>query len=194
MAGNIDRRAARTRRALQDALIALILRKGYEDITIQDLLDEADVGRSTFYAHFTGKEDLLRRGFERLRDHLASARTSEAAIEAHTARTLPFSLAVFEHVHEFRHVYRAMDNVRANAAVIEEIRRVLADFIREELPISREGAPRELVVQFTTGAFMNVLDWWLEREPRLSPSEIDAIFRRLVIDGIGGEVGSARRA
>ena len=58
----IDRRAARTRRALHEALIALILRKGYEATTIQDIIDEADIGRSTFYAHYAGKEELLRGG------------------------------------------------------------------------------------------------------------------------------------
>jgi AcrR family transcriptional regulator len=50
----MDRRAARTRRALHGALMSLILRKGYEAITVQDIIDEADVGRSTFYAHYTG--------------------------------------------------------------------------------------------------------------------------------------------
>jgi AcrR family transcriptional regulator len=56
----MDRRAARTRRALHGALMSLILRKGHEAITVQDIVDEADVGRSTFYAHYAGKSQ----GFE----------------------------------------------------------------------------------------------------------------------------------
>lgn len=60
----IDRRAIRTRKALHDALMRLILRKGYEATTVQEVIDEANVGRSTFYAHYTGKEDLLRKGFD----------------------------------------------------------------------------------------------------------------------------------
>jgi AcrR family transcriptional regulator len=50
MEGGMDRRAARTRRALHGALISLILRKGYDAITVQEIIDEADVGRATFYA------------------------------------------------------------------------------------------------------------------------------------------------
>ena len=63
----MDRRIIRTRGVLQHALTSLILKKGYEAITIQDICDEANVGRSTFYAHYTSKDDLKRSGFERLR-------------------------------------------------------------------------------------------------------------------------------
>src|SRR5918996_3826094 len=75
----MDRRAARTRRALHGALMSLILRKGYEAITVQDIIDEADVGRSTFYAHYTGKEDLLRSGFQTLRAELTEAQRAARA-------------------------------------------------------------------------------------------------------------------
>ena len=54
-----DRRVARSRRALKEALTDLILEQGYESVTVQDVIDRADVGRSTFYAHFVDKDDLL---------------------------------------------------------------------------------------------------------------------------------------
>ena len=54
-----DRRVARSRRALKEALTDLILEQGYESVTVQDVIDRADVGRSTFYAHFLDKDDLL---------------------------------------------------------------------------------------------------------------------------------------
>jgi AcrR family transcriptional regulator len=63
----MDRRIVRTRATLQHALNSLILKKGYEAITIKDICDAANVGRSTFYAHYTGKDDLKRSGFEPLR-------------------------------------------------------------------------------------------------------------------------------
>src|SRR5215217_6067230 len=103
MAELVDRRAARTRKALHEALIALILRKGYEPITVQDILDEANVGRSTFYAHYTGKEDLLRSGFKELRSVLTKAATS-----APPNKSLGFSLALFEHACAHKHIYRAL--------------------------------------------------------------------------------------
>src|SRR5262245_33908579 len=89
-----DRRSVRTRRNLGDALVALILKKGYEAITVQEIIDAADVGRSTFYMHYTGKEDLLRASFETLRAVLAAAAATERSQDG---EPLPFSLALFEH-------------------------------------------------------------------------------------------------
>jgi AcrR family transcriptional regulator len=63
----IDRRVARTRAMLQQAHVSLILEKGYEATTIEDICDKANVGRSTFYAHYTSKDDLRRSSFEHLR-------------------------------------------------------------------------------------------------------------------------------
>src|ERR1044071_6290760 len=64
----IDRRAGRTERSLREALIALILEKRYDAITVQNIIDRADVGRSTFYAHYRDKEDLLLSDWEGLLD------------------------------------------------------------------------------------------------------------------------------
>ncbi len=66
----IDRRVNRTRKALQQAHISLILEKGYEATTVEDICDAANVGRSTFYAHYTSKDDLRRSGLEHLRKEL----------------------------------------------------------------------------------------------------------------------------
>ena len=61
---NSDRRVNRTRKSLQEALAGLILNKGYDKITVQDIIDRANVGRSTFYAHFQDIDDLLLSQFD----------------------------------------------------------------------------------------------------------------------------------
>src|ERR1700754_1124415 len=68
--GQDDRRVRRTRRLLREALIALVAERGYERVTVQDVLDRADVGRSTFYAHFRDKEALFASCFDDLRADL----------------------------------------------------------------------------------------------------------------------------
>jgi AcrR family transcriptional regulator len=189
MTETIDRRAARTRKALHEALISLILRKGYEALTIQDLIDEADVGRSTFYAHYTGKEDLLRGSFETLRKLLTEAqRNTPAKADGAEGESLRFSLAMFEHACEYRTVYRALIGSRGGAVVGNELRRVLADVVKKDLSTVREqdGAiARELRVQFVVGTFMTVLIWCLDQKSDLNPVHVDAMFRRLVLNGIG---------
>ena len=194
MDSRVDRRAARTRRALHEALISLILRKGYEAITIQDLIDEADVGRSTFYAHYTGKEDLLRGGFDALRAELAVARRS--ASERRDAGPLAFSLAMFEHACGYKHVYKALVGGRGGVVAVNEIRRVLSELVQDELSgIWEDGAvSRELAVQFIVSTFLTVLTWMLERKPKLTPSQADLMFRHLAIGGIGSTIGSMSRS
>ena len=85
----------------------LIVHKGYDALTVQEIIDEADIGRATFYAHYRGKDDLLRGGFERLRGELKAAARREVR-QGERDRPLTFSLAMFEHSCAYREVYRAM--------------------------------------------------------------------------------------
>lgn len=182
----IDRRAARTRKALHHALMALILRKGYEATTIQDIIDEADVGRSTFYGHYTNKEDLLRSGFQMLRSELVDAQRA-ARTDGSGYEPLGFSLAMFEHASRYTDVYRALVGGRGGIVAVNELRKVLAEFVRKDLSAVRDDSAvsRELAAQFVVGAFMSVLTWWLEHRSTLKPTHVDAMFRRLVVGGIG---------
>ena len=70
MAGKVDRRVERTRQLLRDALVSLIREKGFAALSAQEIIDRANVGRATFYAHFDNKEDLLMTGLEGLRSSL----------------------------------------------------------------------------------------------------------------------------
>jgi AcrR family transcriptional regulator len=192
MKKEVDRRSARTRRALHEALISLILRKGYDAITVQEIIDEADIGRATFYAHYRGKEDLLRGGFAALRAELKAARDAGLA-QPGTGQNGPlaFSLALYEHACAYKDVYRAVVGGRGGAVAIQEIRRVLSELVKEELSaFNDDGAvSRELALQFIVGTFLTVLTWCLERQPKLAPAQADAMFRRLAIDGIGRSIG-----
>lgn len=186
----MDRRAARTRRALHQALMSLILSKGYDTISVSDIVEAADIGRSTFYAHYTGKEDLLRSGFQVLRRELEEARRQEEGSEAAADLPLSFSLAMFEHAGKYRDAARALVGGRGGVIVQSEIRRALASVVRKDVARLRQDdtIPGELRIQFVVGAFLTVLDWWLERKPGLSPGEVDAMFRRLVLAGFDRHV------
>lgn len=184
----MDRRVARTRGMLQRALNALTLKKGYEAVTIGDICEAANVGRSTFYAHYTGKDDLKRSGLERLRQQLfGHQRAALAASDNGGNRSLAFSLPMFEHAREHIDLYRALVGNHGGAVALGTIRQILSDLVRDELHAGKNpnGAiPRELVVQYVVGAYMAVLTWWLDGGAKLPPHEMDAMFRRLAIAGI----------
>jgi AcrR family transcriptional regulator len=184
----MDRRIPRTRAMLQHALTSLILKKGYEAITIQDICDAANVGRSTFYAHYTSKDNLKRSGFEHLRKELVDRqRDAQAAPGDVKDRSLGFSLTMFEHARDHLDLYRALVGGRGGAVSLGQIRKMLSDLVRNEFAAPAKNSadiPRELAVQYVVGAYMSVLTWWLDGGAKLPPKRIDAMFRRLATEGI----------
>ena len=186
----MDRRVARTRGMLQHALNSLTLKKGYEAISIEDICEAANVGRSTFYAHYTSKDDLKRSGLEHLRQQLLDhQKAGLTASENASNRSFAFSRPMFEHAREHIDLYRALVGNRGGAIALGTIRQILSDLVRDELCASARknpnGAiPRELVVHYVVGAFMAVMTWWLDGGAKLPPQRIDAMFRRLATEGI----------
>jgi len=185
-----DRRVLRTRSTLRSALISLILQKHYHEITIKDIIDEANVGRSTFYAHYTSKDDLLISGFENLRLELIRHQKQTLTSNKNTVRAgLGFSLVMFEHVGDHKDVYNALVGNHGGSITQDRIRQITAELVDRDLPAISEksvfqGMPRELVVHHIVGSFMAVLGWWLDNNSKLSPPQIDQMFHRLIMDGI----------
>jgi AcrR family transcriptional regulator len=185
----IDRRVQRTRRLLHKALISLILEKKYESITVQEILDRADVGRSTFYMHFQDKDQLLFNGFQYLQSFLETARVGTGmAPRNRYERIIGFSLPMFEHAQEYRRVNRALLGSTAEAVVRRRIHSVLAGIVSRELKLELQTRKHasipvspELVTHFLVSAYISVLTWWLNSKNPVPPKDIDAAYRRLVV-------------
>lgn len=185
----IDRRIARTRALLQDALISLMTEQGYEQTTVQQIIDRANVGRATFYAHFPDKHTLLDSGLENLRVLLTAERAKQ------TPDRLRFSLPMLEHARSHLPLYRSIARREAGGHVLQKIREIVADLIRDDLKALRLANTRdraELAVQFLSGAFMAVMIWWMERGARESAQDVDAVFHGLVMHGLLGEARGRR--
>jgi AcrR family transcriptional regulator len=176
----IDRRVARTRTALYDALVRLIRVKDYDLITVEDILREADVGRSTFYAHFTSKDELLARSLERLRALLVKAR------EDGENGWSP-SRALFEHVAEFADVQFALAGRRGGAIVREAVDEVIAGVLRQWLPQATD-IPRELAIRQLVATVNTTMRWWQESRRGMSAAEAEAMFRRLLTNGLPEDI------
>lgn len=181
----IDRRVVRTRTALFDALVALIRRKDYERITVEEILREADVGRATFYAHFTSKDDLLERSLDRLRDLLRAAQGGDEPAPFRWDRSWSPSRVFFEHIAEFADVRFALSGGRGGAILRDAIDHVLAGVFRASMPPDAAGRmPRELVVLHIVSTINATLRWWLEHRPQMRPEEAEALFRELLLKGV----------
>jgi len=184
-----DRRVQRTRRLLHKALMALILEKKYEHITVQEILDRADVGRSTFYMHFRDKDDLLVSGFQYLQTFLESVQEASTPVPGKSLeRIIGFSLAMFEHAQEYRRVNRALMGSNAEAVVSRRIQSVLAGIVWRELNLELRNRKRgnvpvspELLSHFLVSTFISVMTWWLNSKNPVSPKDIDVAYRQLVL-------------
>lgn len=183
-----DARVRRTRDALGDALVALMQEKPFDTITVQDVLDRAKVSRSTFYTHYSDKEDLLMSDaeefFEAISTALSQARDKSDRVFpvqeffAHLANVQPF----FKALVKSGKFQENMELARGHFA--RGIERRLA-----ELPRGRSIPPNELqAIAFThAGALMSLLTWWLDRGMRESPAEMDQLFHRMVWNGVSGK-------
>jgi AcrR family transcriptional regulator len=193
----VDRRVQRTRMLLQDALIGMMIEKGYEATTVQDIIDRANVGRATFYAHFADKETLLTSRLEDLRVLLS--RRQQQVLSAPGGlreRGLGFSLAMLEHARDHLPLYQAILGRESGAFVLQRIHRMMADLVDIDLKaigFKSVAEPRALAVEYIAGAFMAVLIWWLEHNAKLPPLEVDGIFRRLVLQGLAPQLGAPPR-
>lgn len=185
---SIDRRVERTRTLLHQALRSLIIEKGYEAISVEDICKHANIGRSTFYAHFTSKDDLKQHHLKHFRGKLLEQFRTNSAPAPVTARPLGFSLPMFEHACHHIHHHRALLGSKEGGIALDMIRQTLCEFVRTELA-KAEGTgavdvPREAVVQHIVGSYMAVLVWWLERGAKLPPQQMDEFFQRTINKGI----------
>jgi AcrR family transcriptional regulator len=187
-----DRRVQRTRKLLQDALVSIMIEKGYEATTVQDIIDRANVGRATFYAHFADKNTLLTSRIDDLRDFLTKQQQAVAPSGERKARGFRFSLPMLEHALGHLPLYQAIVGRESGAFVMQRIYGVIADLVRNDLValgLTRASERRDLLVQYLTGGFMAVMTWWADHGAKLSPAAVDAIFCQLSMQGLGTELG-----
>jgi AcrR family transcriptional regulator len=182
----IDRRSRRTRQALHQALIRLIVERGYDEITVADIADAADTGRSTFYAHFTDKDDLLRSAGGYLRSVLIKEHDSVAAGGRPEDRILGFSQFMTAHLYEQRQIFHALMRGQGGQIFLDMVRDVLCDIVRKELAadVGRDALGREVSVQFMVGGYIAIVTWWLRSGARQSPTEIEEAFRAIASVGL----------
>ena len=184
-----DRRVRRTRGLLHGALASLIHEKPYDDIAVKEILARADVGHSTFYAHFRDKDELLATG---LRDLLGPDKAAEPPPSGQAAWVLRFSAPMFEHIG--RHACDARSGIAARQedTLHEHLGRAITDSVAERLRRMRgvrAVVPVDLLAEHVAGTFVRVLEWWIAGGLRQSAREADAVFRALVLPALSETIG-----
>ena len=180
-----DARVRRTRDALGDALVALMQEKPFETITVQDVLDRAEVSRSTFYSHYSDKDDLLMSDAEEFFESISMALSVHGD---QSDRVFPVR-EFFGHLSDVQPFFKALVKSGKYQENMELARGHFARGIERrlsELPRSKSIPPNQLsAIAFThAGALLSLLTWWLDRGMRESPAEMDELFHRMIWNGV----------
>jgi len=209
---DLDRRVQKTRKLLQDALIELVAEKSYETVSIREILERANVGRSTFYAHFQDKDQLLHSILDRLdelfeqHEKLFLDATKNVANADNMDLTLGLSptLSLFQFVGQNQRFFKSMLGNRGYGIfakpvydyVFAHVHGIFTKPIHDDVfahlhgPFkmlrSRErysSLESEIAAHYFVSAFMGILVWWVEKDRPCSAEEIDRLFRQLAIPG-----------
>lgn len=180
-----DARVRRTRDALGDALVALMHEKPFDTITVQDVLDRANVGRSTFYSHYSDKDDLLMSDAEEFFEAVA---TMLSARGDKSDRVFPVQ-EFFGHIIDAKQFVDALMSAGKFNDSMELARGMFARGIEKRLAELPRGRPipeseRPVIAFAHAGALLALLTWWIDRGMKQTPAEMDQLFHRLVWKGV----------
>lgn len=181
--GKTDRRILRTRDALGDALVALIQEKNFDDITVQQVLDRAGVGRSTFYTHYRDKDDLFVSDVEEFFEMFSTLLKRRGASVKRLAPVGEFC----EHLRDVREFYAAV----VKSDKINDVRALGRGFFARSIDerLRAAGAETNAVhraakAHALAGSMFALIDWWVDRGMKMEPREVDEIFHRTAWSGL----------
>ena len=179
-----DRRVRRTRDVLGDALVELIREKSFDEITVQEVLDRAGVGRTTFYTHFRDKQDLFLSDVEDFLEGMATLLTRRGA----DPRRIAPVQELFAHLADVREFYTGLV-ASGKAGDVRELgvgyfaRSMEQRFLMAEVRVP--ASELRATAHALAGTLFALLDWWIAHADAATPAEMDALFHRLVWRGVG---------
>ena len=179
-----DRRVQRTRELLQKALIELISERGYAAITIQDIVDRANVGRTTFYLHYNSKDEL----FMSCHEVIVSAfhfgpRYPLSREELLSPEARPGMAAAYRHLEDMRALLYPLFQGKDSLLILRRIR----DWSAQEIEASLRAAfaeadstiPFDVLANYLAGAQIALVQWWLQKRHPYTPEQLAQTFHRL---------------
>jgi len=187
-----DRRVDRTVTALRSALIELIQEKHYDSITVQDIIDRANVGRSTFYTHFRDKEDVLFGDWKRFLDMMVGHIDLEKTA---TERFVPIR-ELMDHLKEYHALYRALVKSGKSERLFAVGTAYLTERIEAKMTAAADekkspSVPPALCAHYLAVQIFATLKWWLDQNMPYSSEEMDKMFHELVGPGMMKALGNA---
>lgn len=180
----VDRRIQRTRALLHDAFFQLVTEYGYESITIQNITERANLGRTTFYLHYQDKEELLKSSVKTLMDEL------ERGVEPTTDEVCSYEvrcIRIFTHIVQHQKVYHALLKESGSVDIGTLMRhyfvKLLNRYLLEQPSHNEAQLSRELLAAHAAGALFGLISWWLEHDVSPDAETMGTAYYHLMAKG-----------
>jgi AcrR family transcriptional regulator len=179
-----DRRIQRSQQTLIEALLMLMENNHYDQISVQDIVQQANVGRSTFYAHFQNKDDLVMWGFQYI-----LAKTAQH-LQITEGKRLSFDVTLlFKHAAGHYELYKTLIWGSGFELLIKEGQRKFCETIQQRL-LDLEGLekhfhiPIPILAQMFSGSLLVLLKWWLDEKMPFTAQEMNNMFQKTIMQGM----------
>ena len=191
----IDRRVKRTRRSLQEALIQLILEQGYDSVTIEEITDRADLGRTTFYLHFKDKEELFMHAIDTICEDFIEKHENLLALIEDPGKTLPtlqmnlderILYHIFNHARNHADLYKVMLRGEGSAKASRRFSTVIKDETVKRLQAVtglESKVPLKIFALFFSGTLIEMVTWWLENDQPYSIEKMVQYYQQMFTQG-----------
>ena len=183
----MDRRQQKTRAAIFEAFSALLSEKPYSKITIQNIIDRANIGRSTFYAHFQTKDSLLEEMCRELFDHIVEGvmndnHPSDCHNHNHVGMPDPVFCHLLEHIAENTNHLRDLLVSDTSDFFLRHFKMSLSRVIASYLlvgPVAID-VPRDFLLNHISGSFVEMVQWWVRNKMQETPEELNRYFQSVI--------------
>jgi AcrR family transcriptional regulator len=194
----LDRRVRRTRRQLCEAMLALLVERDYESITVQEITERADLNRATFYHHFNHKDELLTAALEDRFDELVASFGELPKGNAIWGDHTP-ELLTFRHIAEHADLYKVLLGERGMGHVIHRIINYIARFTQNKLLTAHpsrtpSNITEAVIAHHVAGSLFALMSWWVTNNLPYTPEEMAEMAHILCTNGVAAVLGAETEA
>lgn len=179
-----DRRIQRTRKLLRESMLQLFLERGYDDISIQDVTDKANLGRATFYLHYREKDDLLADVMRWQFEEFVSV--APPIISPKTKTVDPKRIQqLFEYAESRYDFFRILMIGKGSVVGSRYLQQAIRDDYRRDIDRMQEeygivpSIPREFIENYYAGAMISLIYWWLDNDMPFTPEEMADMYLKV---------------
>ncbi|MDO5388851.1 MAG: TetR/AcrR family transcriptional regulator [Clostridia bacterium] len=179
----MDRRQQKTRAAIFDAFSTLLKTKKFNNITVQEIIDEANIGRSTFYSHFETKDELLKAMCTDIFTHIFSEELSKE-------KTHDFSkdyngleqkiTHILYHLKDSKRDIKGILSCESGELFIKYFKEYLSEMFEQYTNTLTQNVPSDFLLNHLSGSLVNAIQWWIKKDMEIPPEKISKYYMKLI--------------